>query len=64
MSEPQRILVVDDQQEILDLTETNPTRVGLAYPEGWTGALAAAGAEVHDPSPRGMEAARRALADY
>jgi alanine-synthesizing transaminase len=51
---------------ILDLTVSNPTRVGLTYPEALlTGALASRGVAKYDPSPFGMLAARRAVAaDY
>ena len=49
--------------ELIDLTETNPTRVGLPYP---TDALRAAlgGTEVsaYAPAPRGLPAARAAIA--
>ena len=45
-----------------DLTETNPTRVGLAYPASIPGHLAAAESLVYQPSPFGLEAARRAVA--
>ena len=47
---------------ILDLTESNPTRVGLSYPDGWANALAGPGASSYDPSPRGLPAARAAVA--
>jgi hypothetical protein len=47
---------------LLDLTESNPTRVGLAYPDGWAKPLAGPGAAVYEPDPRGLRAAREAIA--
>jgi aspartate/methionine/tyrosine aminotransferase len=51
---------------VLDLTETNPTRVGLAYPqEAIAAALARAPFAVYDPAPLGLPGARAAVAaDY
>jgi alanine-synthesizing transaminase len=50
---------------VLDLTESNPTRVGLAYPEAEiVAALADATALRYHPSPRGLESARDAVAGY
>jgi len=50
---------------ILDLTESNPTRVGLAYPHAEIlDALAGAGGLRYHPSPRGLESAREAVAGY
>ena len=50
----------------LDLTETNPTRVGLAYPnQAIAGALARAPIATYDPAPLGQPSARAAVAgDY
>jgi aspartate/methionine/tyrosine aminotransferase len=50
---------------VLDLTESNPTRAGLDYPrtEILT-ALADASALRYDPSPRGLDSARAAVAAY
>ena len=51
---------------LLDLTETNPTRVGLPAPPAtaWTG-LAAGARAPYAPEPLGSDAARRAVAqDY
>ena len=50
----------------LDLTETNPTRVGLPYPlQAIAGALARAPIATYDPAPLGMASARAAVAaDY
>jgi alanine-synthesizing transaminase len=49
--------------EILDLTESNPTQAGLAYPaEEILGALGHAGSMVYEPAPAGLRAAREAVA--
>jgi aspartate/methionine/tyrosine aminotransferase len=48
---------------ILDLTESNPTRVGLRYPPGLFDGLAS-GAATYDPDPLGAVAARAAVAAY
>jgi alanine-synthesizing transaminase len=52
--------------EILDLTETNPTAVGLPYPAlALRAALGSAGGEAYGPSPFGLRTARMAVAgDY
>src|SRR2546421_12873902 len=51
--------------KILDLTVSNPTRVGLHYDErSILGALASAQALDYDPQPRGLLAAREAVAAY
>ena len=39
--------------DVIDLTESNPTRVGLAYPDGILGGLADPAGLVYDPQPRG-----------
>lgn len=50
---------------VLDLTESNPTRAGLPYPEDILESLADPQALVYEPSPRGLESARAAVArDY
>jgi alanine-synthesizing transaminase len=51
---------------VLDLTETNPTRVGLSYPEAAIAtALARAPFALYEPAPLGLPAARAAVAaDY
>ena len=47
---------------VLDLTESNPTRVGLRYPEeAIAEALRAAAAPAYDPAPRGLVEARAAV---
>lgn len=49
--------------ELLDLTETNPTRAGLPYPhEELAEALARGARASYDPDPRGLLSAREALA--
>jgi alanine-synthesizing transaminase len=47
---------------ILDLTETNPTRVGLAYPPALLDPLASRAGLRYEPEPFGMPAAREAIA--
>jgi alanine-synthesizing transaminase len=51
---------------LIDLTQSNPTRVGLAYPENaLREALSAPGTHQYDPEPRGLGTAREAVArDY
>ena len=49
---------------VLDLTVTNPTRVGLPSAAGLESALREADLLRYDPDPRGGEAARRAVAAY
>ncbi len=54
-----------DGRDVLDLTESNPTKVGLHYPEREIAeALADERAASYDPSPAGLEFAREAVADY
>lgn len=48
---------------ILDLTETNPTRVGLTAPAGVLDLLARPESLAYAPDPRGWSAAREAVAD-
>ena len=50
--------------DVIDLTESNPTRVGLAYPDGILGGLADPAGLVYDPQPRGMPVAREAVARH
>jgi alanine-synthesizing transaminase len=51
--------------ETIDLTETNPTRVGIAYPEDELAELLrAAAASDYRPHPRGIPEAREALAVF
>ena len=50
---------------ILDLTESNPTRAGFAYPnEALVEALAQPEALLYEPSPAGLVRAREAVAGY
>ncbi len=49
---------------VIDLTESNPTRVGLDYPPGILDALAGESGLVYDPQPRGLAVARRAVARH
>ncbi|PYQ14908.1 MAG: pyridoxal phosphate-dependent aminotransferase [Acidobacteria bacterium] len=48
---------------VLDLTETNPTRVGIAYPPDLLAPLADPGSLRYEPAPRGLEPARRTVAE-
>ena len=49
--------------DILDLTESNPTRAGIPYPlDELADAMARGAREPYDPDPRGILAAREALA--
>jgi len=53
------------RRPLCDLTGSNPTEVGLAYPEvELAQALAAGAAGRYQPSPRGLPSARRAVADF
>ena len=52
-------------REVLDLTASNPTRVGLAFDdETILGALEQPEALVYDPQPKGLFSARKAIAAY
>ena len=49
--------------DVLDLTETNPTRVGLDYPNDELAEILARAARApYDPDPRGLRSAREAVA--
>jgi aspartate/methionine/tyrosine aminotransferase len=67
---PNRLSVLLEEKrrsgtQVLDLTESNPTRAGLAYPQAEIlAALADASALRYHPSPRGLDAAREAVAGY
>lgn len=51
--------------EILDLTESNPTRVGFHYPPDLLAPLADPASLLYRPAPRGLPEAREAIAgDY
>jgi aspartate/methionine/tyrosine aminotransferase len=47
----------------IDLTESNPTHAAIAYPADLLAELAAPASLRYDPDPRGLFAARRAIAD-
>ena len=47
---------------LLDLTETNPTVVGLPYPDDVLASLSDPRARVYAPDPRGLAEARAAIA--
>ena len=52
-------------REVLDLTVSNPTRVGLAYDaESILKALVSLEAMDYDPQPKGLRSAREAVVDY
>ncbi len=51
-------------RELLDLTESNPTRVGLRYPAGTLDALADPRGLEYRPHAQGLEEARAAVAAY
>lgn len=50
--------------DVTDLTESNPTRVGLRYPPGLLDGLASPAGLRYRPSPRGLPEARRAVAAW
>ena len=58
-------LLVDEKRRagvpILDLTESNPTRAGIVYPEGFLTALSDSRAAVYEPEPFGLPAARELI---
>jgi alanine-synthesizing transaminase len=49
---------------VADLTASNPTRCGFAYPDDLLAALTDARALDYDPQPLGLLAARRAVCEY
>src|SRR5690348_12321278 len=49
-------------EPVFDLTETNPTVVGLEYPRDLLLALSDPDARIYRPEPAGIPAARRAIA--
>lgn len=52
-------------ETVIDLTESNPTRVGLNYEaEEIRTALSSPAAMIYDPDPCGLKTARRAIARY
>ncbi|MFZ0132866.1 MAG: pyridoxal phosphate-dependent aminotransferase [Desulfobacterales bacterium] len=61
--------LLDDKKRagetVLDLTESNPTRVGLAYPvDDILAALSRPASLTYTPDPRGLSTARRAIGNY
>ena len=50
--------------EVTDLTESNPTRVGLHYPADLLDTLASPAGLRYEPSPKGLPEARRAVASW
>ena len=50
--------------DFVDLTESNPTRVGFAAPEGLVRGMAAVAPRVYDPRPLGLPDARAAVAAH
>jgi alanine-synthesizing transaminase len=51
-----------DGRPVVDLTESNPTRVGFSYPPDLLSELASARALRYQPQPLGMDSAREAVA--
>jgi hypothetical protein len=49
---------------LLDLTQSNPTTSGLVFPATLSGALDHPDVMFYEPAPRGLPAARQAVADY
>jgi aspartate/methionine/tyrosine aminotransferase len=49
-------------ERILDLTESNPTHAGIAYPAGFLASLASDRAARYEPEPFGLPAARETIA--
>jgi len=47
---------------VLDLTESNPTRAGIVYPDGFLSALSDPRAAFYEPEPFGLPAARELIA--
>ena len=50
--------------DLTDLTESNPTRVGLRYPPALLDALSSPSGLRYEPAPRGVPLARRAVAAH
>lgn len=51
-------------REVLDLTESNPTRCGFAYDDSVLSALQDRRGLAYDPHPTGLREAREAVCDY
>lgn len=57
-----RLTAAREGRELLDLTQSNPTQAGIAYPLDELAEAMARGARVrYDPDPRGLRSAREAL---
>ena len=58
--------LLDDKRRaggsILDLTLSNPTRAGIVYPDDLLAPLADPASRLYEPAPRGLPAARAAVA--
>jgi len=52
----------NEHVEFLDLTESNPTRVGIPYPDDLLAGLGAPASLRYEPDPLGMRVAREAVA--
>jgi alanine-synthesizing transaminase len=57
-------LRVQSGAPIADLTASNPTRCGFAYPPDLLQPLSHPDASIYSPHPRGLLTARQAVADY
>ena len=59
-------LLLDSKRQsgtpVFDLTESNPTRAGIAYPEGFLDALSDPRAAIYEPEPFGLPSARELIA--
>jgi alanine-synthesizing transaminase len=53
------------RRDLLDLTESNPTRAGIAYPlDAMSEAMSRAARAPYDPQPLGLRSAREAVAEH
>lgn len=50
--------------DLIDLTDSNPTRCGLTPPPGFVDQLADSQVLAYQPDPKGLFSARRAIAEY
>ncbi len=50
--------------QLLDLTESNPTRAGFIYPAEIAGSLSNKSSMIYEPAPRGLKVAREAVKGY
>jgi alanine-synthesizing transaminase len=59
-----RLTAARQDREVLDLTQSNPTRAGIEYPFDELAQAMSRGARArYDPDPRGLRSAREALGD-